>query len=86
MGAVKQFYEECAEEGCCPVGEKTFAHLAEIETTAGVDWVEYCEKEYQGFDGKTYTQDCITLESARRLTLEGLATDEIADFVECFGW
>jgi hypothetical protein len=31
------------------------------------------------------SQECITLESARRLVAEGLANDEIAFFVECFG-
>jgi hypothetical protein len=31
------------------------------------------------------TEDCITLESARRLVAEGLANDEIEFFVECFG-
>jgi hypothetical protein len=30
-------------------------------------------------------EDCITIESARRLVAEGLANDEIAMFVECFG-
>jgi hypothetical protein len=76
MGAMKRFYEECAEAGRCPLTRETFDYLDDVECQHQIDWIGYCEH-----DG----EDCITLESARRLVAGGLANDEITMFVECFG-
>lgn len=86
MSATKRFYEGCAEAGMCPVNPETWATLDRLEQAdQSIDWIAYCEYDYQGFDGKLYVQDCIRLESARRLIALDLATDEIECFVECFG-
>ena len=85
MGAVKRFYEECAEAGRCPVTLETFDHIDDVECQHGIDWIGYTEHDYTGHDGRQYVADCITMESARRLVAVGLANDEIRDFVECFG-
>jgi hypothetical protein len=80
MGAVKQFYSECAEAGRCPVSRETLDYLDDVEcglhTGRQIDWIGYAEHE---------GEECITIESARRLLAEGLANDEVAFFVECFG-
>ena len=79
MGAVKQFYTECAEAGRCPVSQATLDYLDDVECEdvgRQLDWIGYAE--YEG-------EECITMESARRLVAEGLANEEIAFFVECFG-
>jgi hypothetical protein len=31
MGAVKRFYEECAEAGRCPISRETFDYLDDVE-------------------------------------------------------
>ena len=84
MGAVKEFYMDCAEAGRCPVGRETLDYLDDVECRHQLDWIGYCEHEYIGLNGP-FTEDCITMESARRLVAEGLANDEIAFIVECFG-
>lgn len=76
MGAVKQFYSECAEAGRCPVSRETLDYLDDVECRRQIDWIGYAEHE---------GEECITMESARRLVAEGLANEEIAFFVECFG-
>lgn len=85
MGAVKAFYMDCAEAGRCPVTRETFDYLDDIESLRQIDWIGYCEHGYTGRDGRRYVEECITMESARRLVAEGLANDEIEFFVECFG-
>ena len=85
MGAVKQFFEECACVGRCPLSTETHHYLDDLECRAGIDWIESGEHAYTGYDGETYTAGCITMESARRLVAEGLANEEIAEFVEFFG-
>lgn len=85
MGAVKRFYEDCAQAGRCPVSIETWNELDDIECERQIDWIAYCEHEYQGLDGRWHCQDCITLESARRLVAEGIAPAEVMQFVECFG-
>jgi hypothetical protein len=85
MSATKRFYEECAERGRCPVSPETFDYLDRIWWHDVDEWIECCEQEYRSIGGLLVSQDCITMESARRLVAEGLANDEIKDFVECFG-
>ena len=86
MGAVKRFYEECAEAGLCPVGPETLDYLDGLEVAdTTLDWIAYCEHDYRAINGLLVSQECIRLHSARRLVAEGLANDEIAMFVECFG-
>ena len=85
MGAMKEFYSECAEAGRCPVSRETLDYLGDVECRLDLDWIGYTEHVYAGRFGVRYAEDCITLESARRLVAEGLANDEIRGFVECFG-
>lgn len=85
MGAVKAFYIDCASAGLCPVSRETWEYIDDIETARQLDWIAYAEHDYQGHDGKWHCQDCITIESARRLDAEGLANDEIHWFLECWG-
>jgi hypothetical protein len=86
MGATKRFYEDCATAGRCPIGQETWSYLDNLEQAdTTLDWVGYTEHDYTGRDGRLYVADCIDMESARRLVDEGLANDEIKDFVECFG-
>lgn len=85
MGAVKRFYEDCAEAGRCPVTREAFDYLDDLESARQIDWIGYCEHDYTGRDGRLRVEDCITLEYARRLVAEGMANDEIVSFVECFG-
>ena len=85
MGAVKRFYEECAEAGRCPISTETWDHLDDLECRLQLDWIGYCEHDYTGRDGRLHVADCITMESARRLLAESLANDEIASFVDTFG-
>ena len=85
MGAMKRFYEDCATAGRCPVSVETLDALDDVECRLGLDWIGYCEHDYRVRSGLLVSHDCITLESARRLVAEGLANDEIAFFVECFG-
>lgn len=85
MGAVKRFYEDCAEAGRCPITAETAGHLDDIECERGLDWIGYCEHDYTAINGMVVSQECITMESARRLVAEGLADGAIEFFVECFG-
>jgi len=86
MGAIKRFCEECAAAGRCPLTRETFDYLDDVECQRGLDWIGYCEHEVRNDRGRVVAwQDCVTLESARRLVAEGLANDEITTFVECFG-
>lgn len=85
MGAVKAFYLDCAEAGRCPVSRETWDYLDEIECQKQLDWIEYAEHDYRTIDGTLAVHDCITMESAHRLVAEGLANEEIVQFVESFG-
>lgn len=86
MGAVKRFFHDCAEAGRCPIGRETFDYLDDLESIdPSLDWIGYCEHDYRGHDGQLYVEDCITIESARRLVAEGLANMEIIQFVENWG-
>jgi hypothetical protein len=85
MGAVKRFYEECAEAGRCPVSRETLEYLDDVECKHQLDWIGYCEHDYVGRDGRRHWQDCITMESARRLAAANMANDEIRSFIESFG-
>lgn len=86
MGAVKRFYEDCAEAGRVPLSVETFDYLDDVECRHQLDWIGYCEHGYRSpVTGLLVSHDCITLESARRLVAEGLANDEIIRFVEYWG-
>ena len=86
MSATKRFYEGVAAAGMCPVNPETWTALDRLEQAdQSIDWIAYCEYDYQGFGGKLYVQDCIRLESARRLIAMELAPDEIISFVEFWG-
>jgi len=84
MGAMKRFYEDCAAAGRVPVSDETFDYLDDVECQHGLDWIGYCEHDYIGHDGRPYFADCIDMKSAHRLVAEGLANDEIKNFLECF--
>jgi len=86
MGAMKRFYEDCAAAGRCPIGRETWSYLDDLESIDHtIDWIEYTEHDYECHDGRLVVEDCITIESARRLLAESLANAEIAAFVETFG-
>ena len=86
MGAVKRFYEDCAEAGRVPLSIETLDYLDDIECLRDLDWIGYTEHDHRSaVTGLLVSHDCITMESARRLVAEGLANDEIIGFVECFG-
>ena len=85
MGAVKGFYMDCAEAGRCPVSRETLDYLDDVECAKQLDWIGYTEHDYRAVNGLLVSQECISLESARRLVAEGLANDEIEFFVSCFG-
>lgn len=86
MGAIKRFFHDCAEAGRCPISRETFDYLDDLESIEPeLDWIGYCEHDYRGHDGQLYVEDCITIESARRLVAEGLANMEIIQFVENWG-
>lgn len=86
MGAFKNLCIEVAEAGKCLIGPETFGYLDDLECERGIDWIGYTEFDFTGRDGKTHSEECITIESARRLVAEGIANDEIKDFMEHFGW
>ena len=86
MGAMKRFYEDCAEAGRVPLSVETFDYLGGLEAAdTTLDWIGYCEHDYTDRNGRRGYEDCITMESARRLIAEGLANDEIIAFVEYWG-
>jgi hypothetical protein len=86
MGAVKQFYFDCAEAGRCPVSRETLDYLDDLECERQLDWIGYTEHDHRSaVTGLLVSHECITMESARRLVAEGLANDEIECFVACFG-
>jgi hypothetical protein len=85
MGAMKQFFAECAEAGRCPVSRETLNYLDDVECQNQLDWIGHTEHDYRAVNGLLVSQECISLESARRLVAEGLANDEIKFFLECFG-
>lgn len=85
MGAVKGFFIECAEAGRCPISKETADYLDDLECRLQLDWIGYCEHDYTGRDGRLHVADCITIESARRLSAERLADMEIEWFLEYFG-
>ena len=85
MGAMKRFFEVCAEAGRCPLSAETFDWLDGVECLHDLDWIGYCEQEYRTAGGLLVSQECITMESAKRLIAEGLANEEITLFVEVFG-
>lgn len=86
MGAVKNFYIDCACRNQCPISHDTIEHLETLETSMAIEWIEHVEIEFVGYDGQTHYTDGISLESAIRLVDIGEATDEIRHFVEDFGW
>ena len=87
MAAMKKFFAECAEAGRCPVSPETWSYLDGLEDAdPTLDWIGYTEHDVLDAEGRMIGyQDCITMESARRLVAEGLANDEIKFFLECFG-
>jgi hypothetical protein len=84
MSGIKRFYEGAAELGMCPIEQETWDYLDNLEESdPSIDWIAYCEYDYEGHDG-LHVCDCIRVESARRLIDMGLETVEIANFVEYF--
>jgi len=87
MAAMKRFYEDCAVAGRCPISPRTFNYLDDLESIdATIDWIGYCEHDLFDASGRMIGyEDCITMESARRLVAIGLANAEIGSFVDNFG-
>jgi len=82
MGAYKRFLHECAEEGFIPLDNESFRRLEELEDQLDLDWVEYMEHPYLGFDGNEYQADGISINSAIRLQNIGVKIDAIDDFID----
>ena len=85
MSGIKRFYEGAAELGMCPIEQETWDYLDKLEQSdPSIDWIAYCEYDYEGKDGILHVCDCICVESARRLIELDIETVEIANFVEYF--
>ena len=85
MGAYKNLCTEAAEAGKCLIGKESFGYLEALEGERGIDWVGRTKYVFRGYDGTRHVEECISMNSAKRLVEEGLANDEIAFFVQCFG-
>lgn len=86
MSGVKRFYEGAAEAGLCPIEQKTWDYLDELENAGKIySLIEALDYEYEGHDGTMHVCECISVEVALWLVNHKLANDEIANFIECFG-
>ena len=54
------------------------------KTSLDLDWIEYMEHPYLGFDDKEYQADGISINSAYRLQDMGVQIDDIDFFLDCF--
>ena len=84
MGAFKNFCQDCAMAGFVPCNNEVFRRLDELEDQLDLDWIEYMEHPYLGFDGKEYHADGISIDSAYRLQDMGVKIDDIDVFLELF--
>ena len=84
MGAYKEFCHDCASAGFIPCSNKVFKRLEDLEEQLDLDWIEYMEHPYLGFDGKEFHADGISVSSGYRLYSMGVNIDEISNFLEMF--
>ena len=84
MSATKAFYHDCASAGFIPCGNDVFKRLEDLEDQLDLDWIEYMEHPYLGFDDKEYQADGISIDSAYRLQDMGVQIDDIDFFLDCF--
>ena len=84
MSAIKQFYSDCAEAGFIPLDTDSFKRLEDLEDQLDLDWIEYMEHSYLGFDGNEHQADGISIASGYRLYSMGVNIDEISNFLEMF--
>ena len=84
MSASKDFYHDCAMAGFIPLDNDSFRRLEELEDQLDLDWIEYMEHPYLGFDDKEYQADGISSSSGYRLYSMGVNIDEISNFLEMF--
>ena len=82
MSATKDFYHDCAMAGFIPLDNDSFRRLEDLEDQLGLDWIEYMEHPYLGFDEKQYQADGISINSGIRLFDMGVSIDEISDFLD----
>ena len=84
MSAYKEFCHDCSMAGFVPCNNEVFRRLEDLEDQLDLDWIEYMEHPYLGFDGNEYQADGISIESAYRLQDMGVKIDDIDDFLELF--
>lgn len=85
MGAVKEFYTECAESGLVPLAKPdSWDHLKQVEQFFGLDWVDVIENSYQDREGFYFVAKGISVNTAIRLRNIGVNIDESNDFLELF--
>ncbi len=82
MSAIKQFYSDCADAGFIPLDNESFRRLEDLQDQLGLEWIEYMEHPYLGFDDKEYQADGISINSGIRLFDMGVSIAEIDEFVE----
>ena len=82
MSAIKQFYSDCADAGFIPLDNESFRRLEDLEDQLDLDWIEYMEHPYLGFNGVEYHADGISVSSGIRLFDMGVSIDEISDFLD----
>ena len=82
MSAIKQFYHDCADAGFIPLDNDSFKRLEDLEDQLDLDWIEYMEHPYLGFNGTEYHADGISVASGIRLFDMGVSIDEISDFLD----
>lgn len=86
MSGIKRFYEDAAEAGMCPIEQKTWDYLDDLECAGKIDFlIESIDYEFLGHDGTMHVAESISVEVALWLVNHKLANDEIKNFVECFG-
>ena len=84
MGAYKEFCFNCASAGFIPCSNEVFNRLEDLQDQLGLDWIEYMEHPYLGFDGNQFHADGISIDSGYRLQDIGVKIDDIDDFLELF--
>lgn len=85
MGAVKEFYMECAESGLVPLSEEqSWTDLYAAEKKLDLDWVNEIENSFQDRAGFYFVVAGIDVKTAIRLRDIGVNIAESNDFLDVF--
>lgn len=85
MGAVKEFYMECAESGLVPLSEEqSWDDLYAAEKELDLDWINEIENSFQDRAGFYFVVAGIDVKTAIRLRDIGVNIDESNAFLELF--